>query len=32
MTGADMIQASGMGIDTFLEAFFGAGTSEGEVE
>lgn len=29
MTAADVIQASGMDTDTFLEAFFGAGTASG---
>lgn len=32
MTGADLIQQSGMDDDEFLEAFFGAGvTSKGEM-
>lgn len=32
MTGADLIQASGMATGEFLEAFFGAGMSEGDME
>lgn len=30
MTGADLIQQSGMDTDTFLEVFFGAGTTSTE--